>query len=118
MLAQARDVVALQHVENRIEDLFLFRAIGAYIREAQIAEARDATPAQVLLAWGIGRGTSVIPKSVNPGRLRENLAADELRLSAAEMQAIDALDRARRYISGEFWAMEGSPYTVDALWND
>ena len=32
------------------------------------------SPAQVLLAWALRRGTSVIPKSTNPGRIRENLA--------------------------------------------
>jgi alcohol dehydrogenase (NADP+) len=29
----------------------------------KIAEKRGCTPAQVALAWGISRGTSVIPKS-------------------------------------------------------
>jgi alcohol dehydrogenase (NADP+) len=33
------------------------------------------------------------------------------------MQAIAGLDRHRRYISGDFWAMEGSPYTLTNLWD-
>ena len=34
-----------------------------------IAAQRQITPAQVLLAWGIGCGTAVIPQSVHPDRL-------------------------------------------------
>jgi glycerol 2-dehydrogenase (NADP+) len=37
-----------------------------------IAANHKATVAQVLLAWGIQRGMSVIPKSENPERLQQN----------------------------------------------
>jgi diketogulonate reductase-like aldo/keto reductase len=37
-----------------------------------IAERFGKTPAQVLLAWGIQRGSAVLTGSVNPGRIREN----------------------------------------------
>ena len=37
-----------------------------------IAERRDCTPAQVVLAWGMQRGTSVIPKSAHAARIQEN----------------------------------------------
>lgn len=85
-------------------------AIAAIAREAGV------TPAQVLLAWAVQRGTSVIPKSVDPGRLAENLAAAELELDASAMDAISALDRARRYVDGTFWEQPGSGYTVAELW--
>ena len=39
----------------------------------EIAEKHGATPAQVLLSWGVKRGWSVIPKSVNEERIRKNL---------------------------------------------
>ena len=55
------------------------------------------TPAQVVLRWGVQRGTAVIPKSSNPGRMRENLAVDDFELTADEMSAISALDRGRRF---------------------
>ncbi|MEO1367750.1 MAG: aldo/keto reductase [Acidobacteriota bacterium] len=82
--------------------------------------ARDigATPAQVLLAWAVQRGTSTIPKSTNPGRLAENLAAADLTLSDDAMAKIAALDRHRRYVDGTFWAAPGSPYTVEDLWGE
>ena len=85
---------------------------------AEVAARHDASVAQVALAWALQRGTSVIPKSVSPKRLAENLAATELELSEADMQAITALDRKRRYIVGDFWAMEGGPYTLANIWDE
>ncbi|MEO0728256.1 MAG: aldo/keto reductase, partial [Bacteroidota bacterium] len=81
-----------------------------------IAAAKSASPAQVLIAWSIHRHVSVIPKSTNPGRIRENFAAAELELSAEELGQIAQLDLHRRYVDGSFWEMEGGPYTVAALW--
>jgi D-xylose reductase len=62
-----------------------------------IAVAIGCTPAQVVLRWGMQRGTAVIPKTSRPERLRENLAACEFTLSAEQMQAISSLDRGRRF---------------------
>jgi alcohol dehydrogenase (NADP+) len=83
---------------------------------AEIADAHDATPAQVLIRWAIHRGTAVIPKSVDAGRIKENLAAADVHLTDADMEQIATLDRQRRYVDGEFWAMEGSPYTLEQIW--
>ena len=85
---------------------------------AAIAKRRGATPAQVLISWAIHRGTPVIPKSVNPARMKQNLAAVEVSLTQEDMQEIAGLDRSRRYIGGKFWAIEGSPYTVVSLWDE
>jgi len=85
---------------------------------ARIAERRDATPAQVLLAWALERGTAVIPKSVNRTRQAENLEAAELKLHDGDVSEIDALDRGRRYVSGDIWTPEGSPYTLANLWDE
>jgi D-xylose reductase len=62
-----------------------------------IATATGCTPAQVVLRWGMQRGTAVIPKTSRPERLRENLAVCDVALSAEQMQAISALDRGRRF---------------------
>ena len=61
------------------------------------AEAHGKTPAQVLLRWGVQRGTAVIPKTSRPERMRENLAIDDFELSAVEMAAISALNQNRRF---------------------
>jgi alcohol dehydrogenase (NADP+) len=82
-----------------------------------IAEAHDRTPAQVLLAWHVQRGISAIPKSVTPARLRENLAAAELKLTGAELQHIAALDQGCRLIAGAFWVVEGTPWTLETIWD-
>ena len=84
----------------------------------RIGAARDATPAQILIAWALRRGTSVIPKSTNESRLRENLVATELELGDDDMAALDALDRRHRYIDGTFWCHENSPWTLERLWDE
>ncbi len=64
-----------------------------------VATARECgrTPAQVLLRWGLQRGTSVIPKTSRRERLRENLALFDFTLSGAQMEAISSLDRGQRF---------------------
>ncbi|MEM0981162.1 MAG: aldo/keto reductase, partial [Cyanobacteria bacterium P01_H01_bin.58] len=85
---------------------------------AAIASKHNATPAQILISWAIHRGTIVIPKSVNPARIEQNLAAAEIALSEEDMAAIAALDRHRRYVDGTFWVVEDGPYTLANLWDE
>ncbi|MEO1648583.1 MAG: aldo/keto reductase [Pseudomonadota bacterium] len=61
------------------------------------AQAHSKTPAQVLLRWGVQRGTSVIPKTTKPERMRENLDIDDFELSSVEMMAINSLNQNRRF---------------------
>src|ERR1700738_2356460 len=49
-----------------------------------IARRFEKTPAQVLLAWGIQRGTAVLTGSVTPSRIRENLDVTALPGSAIQ----------------------------------
>ena len=84
----------------------------------RLAAKHGATPAQVLLAWGLGRTTVVIPKSVHPERLRQNLAAADLVLDAQDMADIAALDRGYRFVDGAFFTGPGSPYTLANLWDE
>ncbi len=83
-----------------------------------IAAAKNASPAQVLIAWSIHRNISVIPKSTNPGRIRENFAAAKLELNAQELKQLAQLDLHRRYLDGSFWEVEGGPYTMKDLWGE
>jgi len=55
------------------------------------------TPAQVLLRWGVQRGTAVIPKTSRPERLAENIALFDFSLAAEQMAAISGLDQGRRF---------------------
>ncbi len=68
-----------------------------------LARKYSRTPAQVLLRWGIQRGTVVIPKSVTPERIQENMGALEFELSDEEMAALSALDRKHRYVNPYEW---------------
>lgn len=61
------------------------------------AQTHGKTPAQVLLKWGVQRGTSVIPKTSKPERMRENIDIEDFELSAVEMAAISALNQNRRF---------------------
>jgi alcohol dehydrogenase (NADP+) len=83
-----------------------------------IAEQHECTPAQVVLAWAMERGTAPIPKSTNPRRLAENLASQNVALTDADMAALNKLDRHYRYVDGTFWTPPGSPYTLHNLWDE
>ena len=61
------------------------------------AQRAGVTPAQVVLRWGLQRGTAVIPKTSNPQRLLENLALSDFMLSDDEMAAISSLNKNRRF---------------------
>lgn len=61
-----------------------------------IAQAHGATPAQVVLRWHLQQGRIVIPKSVTPSRIAENLDVFGFELSREQLNAIDALDKGER----------------------
>ncbi|MEO8557140.1 MAG: aldo/keto reductase [Actinomycetota bacterium] len=61
-----------------------------------LADNHGVTPAQMVLAWHLGVGNIVIPKSTHPHRIRENLAAADITLSPVEMDAISALESGAR----------------------
>jgi diketogulonate reductase-like aldo/keto reductase len=61
------------------------------------AERHGRTPAQVVLRFGIQRGTAVIPKTSQSHRLVENLDLFSFSLSEEEMGDISGLDRHRRF---------------------
>lgn len=51
---------------------------------------------QVVLAWGVGAGRSVIPKSTVDWQIRENVEAD-FALEPADVEIIEALDMQARF---------------------
>ncbi|MCI0334553.1 MAG: aldo/keto reductase [Planctomycetes bacterium] len=65
------------------------------VRDA--AKRHEKSLAQILLRWGVQRGTAVVPKTTRAERLRENLAIFDFALTAEEMSAIGALNRNRRF---------------------
>lgn len=83
-----------------------------------IAKAKGISSAQVLIRWAIQRGTSVIPKSVNPGRMKQNLDAASLELSDEDMKKIARLDFNGRFIVGGFWNAPNLGYSIETLWDE
>lgn len=61
-----------------------------------IAQKHDRTPAQVVLRWHLQLGNVVIPKSVTPSRIRENIAVFDFSLDDEDLAAIRALNEDRR----------------------
>ncbi|CAM7673847.1 MULTISPECIES: 2,5-didehydrogluconate reductase DkgB [Citrobacter] len=68
---------------------------------SRIAAKHSATPAQVILAWAIGEGFSVIPSSTKRENLASNLQALNLKLDAEDKHAIATLDCNDRLVSPE-----------------
>ncbi|MFB7590732.1 aldo/keto reductase [Streptomyces sp. NPDC056169] len=61
-----------------------------------IARKHERTPAQVVLRWHLQLGNVVIPKSVTPSRIRENIDVFDFVLDPEDLAAIAALDENRR----------------------
>ena len=68
----------------------------------QLAEKKGKTPQQVLLQWGIGKGWSVIPKSVNKARIDGNFDLDGWELTPDEIKELDGL-KDRFKVCGDAW---------------
>ncbi len=70
--------------------------VGSIPEIVAIAEAHEATPAQVAIAWVLAQGYVTIPKSVHEARIVENADVFGIELSAEEMGIIGRLDRGER----------------------
>ena len=61
-----------------------------------LADKYGRTPAQVVLRWHLQLGNVVIPKSVTPSRVAENLAVFDFELAEDDMASLSGLDRGLR----------------------
>ncbi|MFJ8133843.1 aldo/keto reductase [Streptomyces hydrogenans] len=71
-------------------------AQGAVLKDEAvtvIAGRHGKSPAQVVLRWHLQLGNIVIPKSVTPERIRQNLDVFDFTLTDDEMAALAGLDR-------------------------
>ncbi|WP_345436890.1 aldo/keto reductase [Actinoallomurus vinaceus] len=62
----------------------------------RLAAEHGRTPAQIVLRWHVQIGNVVIPKSVTPSRIRENIEVFDFELSDDDLAAIARLDRGER----------------------
>lgn len=71
------------------------------------------TPAQIILRWHLHRGYSVIPKSSNLARIRENFDILGFNLESEEVQSISALNKGKRFNDpGVFCAFMGGAIPI------
>ena len=63
---------------------------------ADVAGKHGVTPAQAILRWHLDIGCVVIPKSVTPSRIRENIDLAGFRLDEDDLQRLATLDRGMR----------------------
>lgn len=80
------------------------------------AEKEGVSPAQFLIGWAMDRGTVVIPKSTNAGRIAQNLEATSYSISPAAKAALNGIDICYRYVSPEGWFFPSVTYEGDSFW--
>ncbi|MFF4190364.1 aldo/keto reductase [Nonomuraea sp. NPDC001831] len=61
-----------------------------------LSEKYGKTPAQIVLRWHLQLGNVVIPKSVTPSRIEENIDVFDFILDTEDMAAIGAMNAGRR----------------------
>ena len=66
---------------------------------SDIANQYGKTPAQIILRWHLQSDVIVIPKTVTPSRMDENLNVFDFELSSADLDRIAELDRNERHNS-------------------
>ncbi|MBI6141085.1 2,5-diketo-D-gluconic acid reductase B [compost metagenome] len=101
---QNRQVVEFAQQHGIAITSYMTLAYGKALQDEAIkaiAARRDATPAQVILAWALQLGYAVIPSSTRRENLASNLLAQQLTLTAEEMAEMDTLESNGRLVSPE-----------------
>lgn len=78
------------------------KAEGAAFKD--MAEKYGVTEAQLLLRWGVQNGYAVLPKSLNPDRMRQNIDLFSFAIDDSDMELMATMDRG----DGVAWA-SGDP---------
>ncbi|WP_341209017.1 aldo/keto reductase [uncultured Sphingomonas sp.] len=92
---QQRDVQDVNRAHGIVTQSWSPLGQGATLtdeRIVRVASEVGATPAQVIIAWHLAKGLSVIPKAGDLDHLASNWGAQQVRLSDAQIAAIDAMD--------------------------
>jgi 2,5-diketo-D-gluconate reductase B len=101
---QNRKVVDWARANNIHITSYMTLAYGKALKDEvinMIAHKHSSTAAQVILAWAMQLGYSVIPSSTKRVNLASNLEAVSLKLDAEDMAKINTLDCNDRLVSPE-----------------
>ena len=69
----------------------------------KIAKKHGVSGNQVVLAWGVKRRTSVIPKCVNEGRIKSNYECLKVKLDNEDMKEIAKMDGSHQFNNPRNW---------------
>uniref|UniRef100_A0A2N9G9I5 NADP-dependent oxidoreductase domain-containing protein n=1 Tax=Fagus sylvatica TaxID=28930 RepID=A0A2N9G9I5_FAGSY len=86
----------------------------------RIARKLNKSPGQVLVRWVIQGGTSVIPKSSNPDRIKENIKVFGWKIPEQDFTALCSISDQKRVLDGEdlFVNKEAGPFRSAAdIWD-
>ena len=78
--------------QGRLDDLYADPALAA------IAQKHGKTSRQVALRYQLQLGIVIIPKTVSPDRLKENIDVFDFELTAGDMQTLSRMDKAQPLI--------------------
>ena len=78
--------------QGRLDDLYTDPALTA------IAQKHGKTTRQVALRYQLQLGIVIIPKTVNPDRLKDNIDVFDFELTAGDMQTLSRMDKAQPLI--------------------
>ena len=62
-----------------------------------MAKDLNISPAQLILSWALNRGTSIVVKSTNEKRMKENLDASKIELDQSILDKVSSLNIDKRY---------------------
>ncbi|KAJ4128904.1 hypothetical protein NW768_007427 [Fusarium equiseti] len=68
-----------------------------------MAEKKNLTVAQTILAWGQARGTVVVTKSVHPDFISDNFHSQNVEFSEEELTEIEKQDKKIRLLNPKHW---------------
>lgn len=93
---QQRDTAAFNTAHGIATEAWSPLAQGSVLADpavTDIAQGHGVTPAQVILRWHLQQGRIIIPKSVTPQRIKDNLDVFGFDLAADEIAVMDGLER-------------------------
>ncbi|ESR54943.1 hypothetical protein CICLE_v10024358mg [Citrus x clementina] len=87
-------------------------------KKLRIAKAHGKTVAQVSLRWIVEQGATVVVRSLNKERMKQNMGIFDWELVDDDYKKINQIPQ-RRLIPSDFWVSPQGPFqTPEELWDD